>query len=118
MADEQNRTESEKAFDSGYAQGRADTRASERLRHGGTGQGLLTSGKYGHVAVERGAGTFQEGEPVFLLRAQDMAALTILYTYAGTCMVNGAPDAHVEAIRVTIQDFRDWQAKHPPKVAD
>ncbi len=117
MADEQNRTESEKAFDSGYAQGRADTLASERLRHG-AGQGLLTSGKYGHVAVERGADTFQEGEPVFLLRAQDMAALIILYTYAGTCMVNGAPEAHVEAIRETIQDFRDWQAKHPPKVPD
>ena len=118
MADEQNRTQREKAFDSGYAQGRADTLASERLRRGEAVVGLLTSGKYGHVAVERGADTFQEGEPVFLLRAQDVGALIILYTYAGTCVVNGAPEAHVEAIRETIQDFRDWQATHPPKVAD
>lgn len=70
------------------------------------------AGKYGAIETE----TIPPHEPVFLIRAQDSVALFALEAYAAAADTAGAPEDHVEGVGDRIQEFREWQARHPIKV--
>jgi hypothetical protein len=80
--------------------------------------------KYGYVTTSREgdstrAGPYAPGaEPVFILRAQDVASGPTLAAYRITCVTVGAADEHVTASDDIMDTFRQWQATHPMKVPD
>lgn len=61
------------------------------------------------------AGTFN-GEPVFVLRAQDNQALTTIEDYASNCLAVGCSSDHLENVAKAQHAFLDWQQAHPDKV--
>lgn len=52
------------------------------------------------------------GEPVFVLRAKDMAAVRALSAYRDACEEEGSPRAHVEGVNEVIRTFREWRVDH------
>ena len=66
--------------------------------------------KYPHVSI--GDGT----EPIFLIRAQDCAALPTLERYLVTCVASGSPSSHLTEVEEQIRRFEAWQAEHPDRV--
>ena len=73
-----------------------------------------TDGKY---RVSRLDGTpMQEGEPVFVFRAQDKLLPRVLANYADWCEAEGSPAEHVQAVIAHRADIVTWQADHPEVV--
>lgn len=72
--------------------------------------------KYGHVEVDG----IPADEPIFILRAQDKAALSTLFHYWSKCHDLGSPDGHLDSCQNAIGDFERWQRRHRQriKVAD
>jgi hypothetical protein len=75
---------------------------------------MAQENKYGKITTERGS--IPEDEPVFLLRAQDVAALPTLGDYLENCRAAGASQAHMDGISSAIHRFHDWQESHTAKV--
>lgn len=71
-------------------------------------------GKYGHIQTERGK--FHDGEPVFILRAADAAALETLGAYLGMCAFLGCSADHLGGIQDIINQFELWQHTNPELV--
>jgi len=73
-----------------------------------------TEGKYGTITTERG--DIPDGEPVFLLRAQDSQAVRTIEAYLRFCSQVNSPPAHLEALDQVIGTFVAWQSAHPGRV--
>lgn len=73
-----------------------------------------TEAKYGKITTERG--TIPDGEPVFLLRAQDALMCPTLSAYHSACEKAGAPQQHLEGIERAYTQAADWQESHPELV--
>lgn len=63
--------------------------------------------KYGKVTFERG--DIKEDEPVFILRAQDLLAVSAILQYATICAQEGCPVAHVGGIIDCANQIEEWQ---------
>lgn len=79
--------------------------------------------KYGEVTVERDStenplNGSVDGEPVFVLRAQDRAALATLAAYRAQCITLDAAPDHVDAIERVEDEFRGWQDRNSTKLPD
>lgn len=70
--------------------------------------------KYGEVTVEHNG--FLAGEPVFVLRAKDAAAIDTLEAYRQAAGGIGAQQAHLDAVNEVIRTFRAWQAENEDRV--
>jgi hypothetical protein len=57
-----------------------------------------------------------EDEPIFILRAQDKAALPTLIDYEDEADHKGASDEFYNSLEPIYEDFRKWQADNPDKV--
>ena len=69
--------------------------------------------KYGRVTVEHEPGNpLGDDEPVFLLRARDATAVSVLYAYAAICAKANSPTEHVDAVEDLAETFREWQTNH------
>jgi hypothetical protein len=76
---------------------------------------MALAGKYGELGIEH----IPDGEPVFVIRAQDKAATAALMCYAQVAESIGAKSNFVDRIwDQIIPDFRDWQRQHGTKVPD
>jgi hypothetical protein len=76
---------------------------------------MAKAGKYGELGIEH----VPDGEPVFVIRAQDKAACAALMCYAQVAESIGAKSAFVDHIwDQIIPDFRTWQRQHETKVPD
>lgn len=71
-------------------------------------------GKYGKITAEKKI--FHEGEPVFVLRAQDPYAPYAVLRYASFCEENGCLAEHVAACRKHAEKILQWQKDHPELV--
>jgi hypothetical protein len=71
--------------------------------------------KYGQVTAEHG--TIPDDELVFLLRAQDIAAVPTLKDYLAHCEDYGSPEGHLVAVEDVIREFERWQAHNAVKAA-
>jgi hypothetical protein len=60
--------------------------------------------KYGSIDIPG----IPEDEPVFVLRAQDKAAMGTLFAYSQVCAAAGAGPDHQAGIRAAHQVFLDW----------
>lgn len=70
--------------------------------------------KYGEITTS--LKQIPHGEPVFILRARDMAAVPMLESYGRKCARLGAGPAHLESLRLVIARFREWQSANPTLV--
>ena len=75
--------------------------------------GEVIDRKYGKVTTENGE--FHEGEPVFILRAQDLVSLVAIDEYGGACDEAGVSDDHLVAIAEVYKDFDEWQENNSDK---
>lgn len=79
---------------------------------------MALEGKYGQINVPG----IPEDEPIFILRAQDMAALQTLDGYADEAVECGASDEFAFAVSSrerqdsVFMRFQTWQETHPDKV--
>lgn len=69
--------------------------------------------KYGRVTVERG--TIGEGEPVFVIRAQDALACPAVSAYYHLCVGKGAGAVHLSGVEAACAD---WQEANPGRVKE
>lgn len=58
------------------------------------------------------------GEPIFVLRAQDIVAPEIVREWAYRAAVAGAPREKIEGARRVADAMEDWQLEHRRKVPD
>ncbi len=72
------------------------------------------SRKYGKVTFERG--TIGEDEPVFVVRARDLSAPSVLRQYRFLCEALKSPEDHLFELPLVETDMRKWQAKNGRKV--
>lgn len=84
---------------------------------------MAMNGKYGEVSVENDSDEHPlngSDEPVFVLRASDNNAVSLLQVYAEMCQTGGSPQAHLDGITESLGRFVDWQTEHEDavKVAD
>ena len=70
--------------------------------------------KYGEVTTKKGS--IPRDEPVFVLRAQDRAALPTLRHYENECRVLGAGEDHYSAITNVIEKFQKFADDNPDKI--
>jgi hypothetical protein len=77
--------------------------------------GEVIDAKYGKVVTEKGE--FHEGEPVFILRGQDLLALAAIDEYGGVCDEAGVEDDHLIAVAEVYNSFVDWQSANPNLVS-
>jgi hypothetical protein len=70
--------------------------------------------KYGKVLVENKC--FHQGEPVFVLRAQDPLAAAAVRVYAELCEAAGCDDAHTTTSLDAAARIDDWQRANPTLV--
>lgn len=70
------------------------------------------SGKHGEVTTEHGSWPFAD-EPVFVLRARDVAALPTLRNYYGTIAAAGAQPDHLNRVQQAQTAFARWKVEHP-----
>lgn len=68
--------------------------------------------KYGHVPIEGIPG----GEPVFILRAQDKAAILTLFAYKENARRAGSPDELIQGVEKVEHAFMKWQADNQSKL--
>lgn len=68
--------------------------------------------KYGHIAI---AGVPAD-EPVFVLRAQDAAAVQTIMYYRASAEAHGADAELVEGVSRAVNDITRWQFAHPGRV--
>ncbi len=59
-----------------------------------------------------------EDEPLFLLRARDNNALSMLYAYLEICTHAGCNDLHAAGIRQVISEFERFQSDHPERMKE
>lgn len=63
-----------------------------------------------------------EGEPVFVLRAQDRFMASIIRRWSDLVEASSLPEskgrAKAESARVLIREVAEWQETHPSKVPD
>lgn len=57
-----------------------------------------------------------EDEPVFLLRARDILAISLLRCYSELSHVAGCNSYHFDKLSETIDDFKRFQALHPGRM--
>lgn len=72
--------------------------------------------KYGEVTVEKGK--FLPGEPLFILRANDILAAPTIYTYASLAVGSGLPDEFVKSVMGTRERFINWGLTHKVRNPD
>jgi hypothetical protein len=63
-------------------------------------------------------GRIPEDEPVFLIRAQDIAGPAAVLCWANVAEKNGAGKGMVEAARAQAKEMWNWQQEHGSKVPD
>lgn len=63
--------------------------------------------KYGVVKTEHKE--FHEGEPVFIIRAQDPLAVEAIDAYGEICSKAGVNSDHLAAVAKAAGEFQDWQ---------
>lgn len=68
--------------------------------------------------IQDPAGIIPEDEPVFLLRAKDIAAPAAIYQWVKTAELSGAAPEILQAARDQISRMYDWQKIHGVKVPD
>ena len=59
-----------------------------------------------------------EGEPIFVLRAQDAFAPEVVRLWALTAGMRGSPRRKVEEARKVAEEMERWQAAHGSKIPD
>lgn len=59
-----------------------------------------------------------DGEPVFILRAQDRLFPTLVQSWCDLASALGAPDEKIDEARRLAELGRDWQATNGCKVPD
>jgi hypothetical protein len=74
-----------------------------------------TSGKYGRILAERGD-PGRDGEPVFVLRGQDMLAGLAIRAYWALCVAANCDDAHLNGVEAELSRFADWAAAHEDRL--
>jgi hypothetical protein len=75
---------------------------------------MAVDGKYGRVSVEREPGNpLGEDEPVFVLRARDLAAVGTLLLYEEAAFQQGAGEEHLAAVEEARAAFARWRHAHP-----
>lgn len=67
--------------------------------------------KYGKVTLEHGE-SVGEDEPVFILRAKDITAPTLIGIYKVLCFDAGSPYEILDKLDAQETAIRDWQAEH------
>lgn len=61
---------------------------------------------------------FHEGEPVFVIRAQDPLATQAIMAYRDICINNGCNTAHIDAIENARDAVDNWQTDNDELVKD
>ena len=75
---------------------------------------MAVDGKYGRVTLEHG--NIGEDEPVIVFRANDKLLPELLHKYLQLCLAAGSPDRHLELIKNSYKQIRQWQEAHPDDV--
>jgi hypothetical protein len=75
---------------------------------------MAVSRKYGKVTFERG--TIEEAEPVFVVRARDLAGPSVVRQYKWLCEALKSPDSHLYDLDALRTEMWAWQAKHARKI--
>lgn len=70
--------------------------------------------KFGVVTTERG--NIPRDEPVFVIRAADVAAAEAIDGYAAAAAAVGADEALLGPVRERARQVREWQCAHPERV--
>jgi len=75
---------------------------------------MAAGGKYGEVTVEHGH--IPEDEPVFVLRARDRCAYSILSAYEAVCRQEGSPHGHLAEVRSVMSRFKSFREAHADRM--
>lgn len=74
---------------------------------------MPTDPNYGLIEVEKEPGTpFEEDEPVFLFRGRDANLVQLLDHYIYMCLEAGVGDEHIQGVRESQVQIREWQNQH------
>ena len=72
--------------------------------------------KYGKVTVENSDSLNNSDEPVFIIRSQDMAAISAVLKYAQEASKIGASEELNIAVHNVANVMKTWQEDHPELV--
>lgn len=73
---------------------------------------MALDSKYGEIHVEK----IPDDEPIFIIRAQDAAAIDALINYGRVAEVAGATIEFVTGVNQVINDFESWRGRHADRV--
>lgn len=71
-----------------------------------------------YMRIQDPEGKIPEAEPVFLLRAQDVTAPSVVETWAIRAREFGATSNIVESAKKQADAMRQWQREHGMKIPD
>jgi hypothetical protein len=72
--------------------------------------------KYGECYIPNG--NFEDGEPIFILRARDVYAPATIEKYANLCEDGNSTLKHVQGVNRVHKNFTAWQRQHGMKYPD
>jgi len=73
--------------------------------------------KYGKITVEKEPHTpLPDDEPVFLIRAQDLASVSTIQFYREQAQKAGAPEEFLDSLGEVQNDFMKWQRENVNRV--
>lgn len=72
--------------------------------------------KYGRISTEKG--DIPDDEPVYLLRAQDSAAVAAILAHKLDAQEKGSPLAFLVGVDEAVRSFESWQRGHETKAPD
>ena len=61
-------------------------------------------------------GKFPYGEPVFVVRAQDVVAPQIVKQYAAEAFLHGASESFRKKVENAVSEFEQWQSENDERV--
>lgn len=73
--------------------------------------------RVGFIKISNGE-AIPEDEPVFVLRARDMFALSALEYYTGVCRGAGCTAYQLDGMARQIRRFKEFAAQHPERIKE
>lgn len=72
--------------------------------------------RIGPIVNRESGHAIPDDEPVFILRARDVAAVPTLESYLGLVRAAGSPQEHMDAVRKRIYQFIKFKEEHPDRM--
>jgi hypothetical protein len=70
----------------------------------------------GQIINRESGSPIPDDEPIFILRARDVAAVRTLESYRSEAEAAGSPPDHLQAVQLRVEQFRKFSSEHPDRM--